>query len=60
MKKIALLIPWSKPSTGEAGWQWQTPNERELSKDFETREEALKEPPKDYILLDDGWHRIQG
>jgi len=56
--KIALLIGFWFPATGKGGYVWQSPNEKDLSPEFGTREQALANRPKGYNHLDDGWNKI--
>lgn len=57
-KQIALLIPFHNTITKVNGWIWQTPNYIDLSQEFLTKQEALNHKPKNYKLLDDGWHPL--
>lgn len=58
--KTALLIPAVNIRTGARTWGWETPNERILSADFPTREEALAHHPSPtlFVCRDDGYNRI--
>jgi hypothetical protein len=56
MKK-ALLIPFLT-ITGREGWQWVSPCEKDLSPEFDTRDEALSNRPEGFLSLDDGWQKI--
>ena len=53
--KVALLIPFSGTYKG---WVWQNSNEQNISKEYTLKEDALKNSPVGYKLLDDGWGEI--
>ncbi len=57
MKK-ALLVPWVNKSKGTQGYTWENTREQSISKDYPTKEEALKNKPSGYDHRDDGWHKI--
>jgi len=57
MKK-ALLVPWVNKSKGTQGYTWENTKEQSISKDYSTRDEALKNKPYGYDHRDDGWHKI--
>ncbi len=57
MKK-ALLIPWENKSKGTQGYVWENAKEQSISKDYSTRDEALKNKPYGYDHRDDGWGKI--
>lgn len=57
----AILIPFSNSITGENGFAWETLNEKKLSSDFKTREEAIANKPEgDYFYIDDAYRSIEG
>jgi hypothetical protein len=58
-KPAALLIPFTK-FNGEDGFAWETPNEKKLSDDFRTREQALQNRPEGYRYYDDAHKLIEG
>ena len=57
MKK-ALLVPWVNKSKGTQGYTWENTREQSISKDYPTKEEALKNKPSGYDHRDDGWGKI--
>jgi len=59
--RTALLIPFSYidgPEKGREGYIWQSPNEKDLSREYDTRDQALDNRPSGYKHLDDGWNGI--
>lgn len=58
--KTALLVPITDTHTGIGYWHWETPSEHDLSKLYDTREDALahRPNPEMYVCRDDGYRRI--
>lgn len=57
-KKIALLIPAHNTITDKWFYVWETPSERTISKEYDSRQEAINNRPEGYIYKDDGWNNI--
>jgi hypothetical protein len=59
-KPAAMLVPFSNSRTGENGFAWETLNEKRLSPDFKTREEAItNKPDGDYFYINDAHKSIE-
>jgi hypothetical protein len=58
--KTALLIPFRNINTGKDGFVWQTPSEKDLSIEFNAKNEALQNRPdsNSFVCRDDGWNII--
>ena len=56
--KVALLIPVVDTRTGAALWIWQTPSERDLSRMYGSKAEAMAHKPTGRKALDDGYSAI--
>lgn len=56
--KVALLIPVVDTHTGVALWIWQAPSERNLSRVYGSKAEAMAHKPAGRKALDDGYNAI--
>ncbi len=56
--KTALLIPVLDTHTMAQQWIWETPSEHKLSQFYDTKEQALQNSPKGFLLLNDGYRPI--
>jgi len=54
----ALLTPVHNTISDKWFYVWETPNEKTISKEFNTKEEALRNKPQHFKCRDDGWNLI--